>query len=165
MPERRRRKSFSSGRRDTHRHNGGALTLQNTSTASGQILIGAGATVETQEKGKNTPLVVGATIPKDENQPGHCRCRQPECGGSRSKESYSWVEPQAMKAVSVPVGANANAINKNVIFSGPAGSIVLGTGSTITADPPAPTPSVAAPAVAAAVPQSAPSMEWSVRIR
>jgi hypothetical protein len=62
------------------------------------------------------------------------------------------------EAVSIPVSANANAINKNVIFSGPAGSIVLGTGSVITADPPSPTASVAAPAVAAAVPESASNM-------
>ncbi len=49
--------------------NSGALTLQNTNTATGQILIGDGATVETQVKGKATTLVVGAIVPKTGTNP------------------------------------------------------------------------------------------------
>lgn len=117
--------------------NSGALTLQNTNLA-GQILIGAGATVATQVRGGNTTLVVGATIPRTGTNP-----TTTSVGGLNVTVEGRGVvflggPPNAVVATTT---ANVNAINKNVIFSGPAGSIVLGSGSTIIADPPAPTPS------------------------
>lgn len=114
--------------------NSGALTLQNTNTA-GQILIGAGAKVETQGKGKDTTLVVGATIPRTGTNPTTTSVGGINVSVDGKGVVFLGGPPNAVIATTT---ANVNALNKNVIFSGPAGSIVLGSGSTITADPPAP---------------------------
>jgi hypothetical protein len=122
--------------------NNGSLTLQNANVA-GQIQIGDGATVETQQKGGNTILAVGA-VPKRGTNPisadGTYNNINVNVEGKKGI-AYFGGPPNAVIATTT---ANVNAINKSVIFSGPSGSIVLGDGATVTADPPvkASTPSV-----------------------
>ncbi|PZM79025.1 MAG: hypothetical protein DKT66_21295 [Candidatus Melainabacteria bacterium] len=114
----------------------GALTLQNTNT-SGSIQIGADAVVETQARGKNTTLVVGATVPRTGTNP-----TTTTVGGINVSTVGKGVVflggTPGNESVVATTTANVNAINKNVIFSGPAGSIILGDDSTVTADPPSP---------------------------
>lgn len=124
--------TVASGERITA--NNGSLTLQNTDT-TGQIVIQDNATVETQQNGKNTILVVGATIPKKGLNPV---LTDSTVGGININVEgegivYLGGPPNAVVTAG---SANVNAINKSVIFSGPAGSIVLGNGSTVIADPP-----------------------------
>gem|GEM_PF-993607 len=116
--------------------NNGALTLNNTNVG-GQIQIGDGATVETQQKGKNTILAVGA-IPSSGTNPitsdGTYNNINVNVEGKKGIVYFGGPPNAVVSATS----AFVNGINKSVIFSGPAGSIVLGDGATVTADPPSP---------------------------
>ncbi len=141
--------------------NSGALTLQNTNTATGQILIGAGATVETQGKGKNTTLVIGATVPTAGTNP--TTTNVPGITVTVAGKGVVFLGPVGSVTATT---AFANAINKNVIFQGTtAGSIVLGAGATITADPPSATPECGDTSGSSSSSAICTKHEWSVRIR
>ncbi len=130
--------------------NNGALILQNTDNA-GTISIGDNATVRTFENGRQVSIVIGATVPRTGTNPS-----PPNPAGVNvtinNPRNFVWFGPN--NAVNVPTGtAQVTSKNQNVLFSGlAAGTISLGNGSLVLADPP---DRVGAASVAAAVPSTA----------
>lgn len=121
--------------------NGGALTLQNRNLQLGGIDIGSGATVETQGKGGQTSIIIGGMPQSGTNPypPGSAPL------GITVRNVGRGIVFFGPGGVVSNGNSTVNAINKNVLFNNSStggGLISLGNNSTVTADPPSPTPNI-----------------------
>ncbi len=119
---------------------GGAITLQNTDTASGTIVIGDDAEVQTGGKGKQVSLVIGATVPKVGTNPFPPGSAPAGIDAQNlGKGIIFFGTPGVVVSTATMPIENAEVIAKgvNVLFSGTTpNSIVLGKSSLVMGDPP-----------------------------